>query len=155
LIFAGAVAFVLLIACANVANLLLMRAASRQQELAVRTALGAGRGRLIRQLLTESVIISVAGGAVGVLLAAWAVPALLALAPGGRAPHRREIPIVGLVFAFPCAVSLFTGIVFGLVRAFGAARHELRESLSQGARTVTGRHEGVRSALVVSEIALA
>ena len=149
LIFAGAVAFVLLIACANVANLLLMRAASRQQEIAVRAALGAGRWRLIRQLLAESTLVSLGGGAVGILLAVLGVPALLALAPGGRIPRVEEIRIDGLVLAFTLGMAVVTGIVFGLVPAFRATRSEW------GGRRVTGRREGLRSALVVSEVALA
>jgi putative ABC transport system permease protein len=155
LIFAGAVAFVLLIACANVANLLLMRAASRQQEVAMRSALGAGRWRLIRQLLTESTLVSLCGGAAGMLLALWGVPGLLALAPGGKIPRVAEIQIDGWAFAFTFGISLLTGIVFGLAPAFRATRRELRESLSHGARSVIGRHERLRSVLVVSEIALA
>jgi putative ABC transport system permease protein len=149
LIFAGAVAFVLLIACANVANLVLMRAASRQQEIAVRAALGAGRWRLIRQLLAESTLVSLGGGAVGILLAVFGVPALLALAPGGRIPRVEEIRIDGSVLAFTLGMAVVTGMVFGLVPAFRATRSEW------GGRRVSGRHEGLRSALVVSEVALA
>jgi hypothetical protein len=155
LVFMGAVAFVLLIACASVANLLLMRAASRQEEVAVRAALGAGRWRLMRQLLTESLLLSAGGGSGGMLLAAWALPALLALASEGRVPRMPDIHIDAGVFAFTLGLSLLTGMLFGLAPAFRAARHALRASLSQGARTVTGRHEVLRGALVVSEIALA
>ena len=154
-IFAGAVGFVLLIACVNVANLLLARAAGRVQEMALRTALGAGRWRLVRQLLVESMLVSMAGGAAGILLALWGVPALLALAPEGKIPRLDQIHIDGWVLAFALLVSVATGIAFGLAPALQATRRELRESLSQSARTFTGRHEGLRSILVVAEVALA
>jgi len=154
-IFTGAVAFVLLIACANVANLLLARAAGRQQEMAVRKALGAGRWRLIRQLLTESSLVSLAGGVAGILLALWCVPALIAIAPEGKVPRVDQIRIDNWVLAFTAGVSLVSGLLFGLAPALQATRRELRESLSRSGRTMTGQHEGLRGALVVSEIALA
>ncbi len=154
LIFLGAVGFVLLIGCANVANLMLARAAGRRQEMAVRAAMGASRGRLMRQLLTESTLVALAGGAAGLLLALWGVPALLAIAPEGTLPRAEQIGIDGWVFAFTLIVSLLTGLGFGILPAFEAARRELRESLNLGGRTMTGRHETVRSALVISEIAL-
>jgi predicted permease len=135
-IFAAAVLFVLLIACANVANLLLARAAGRERELAVRAALGARRGRLIRQLLTESLLLSVAGGACGIALAGWAVPTLLSLAPAGRIPRTEMIRIDGWVIAFTTGVSLMTGLAFGLVPAFRTARHGAHESLAPGMRPV-------------------
>jgi predicted permease len=155
LIFMGAVAFVLLIACANVANLLLMRGASRRQEIAVRAALGAGRSRLIRQLLTESTLVSLAGGAAGIVLAVWGVPALLGLAPKDKIPRIEEIHIDGWVLAATFGMAVFTGILFGLAPAFQSTRSELRESLNASGRAITGGREGLRSALVVSEIALA
>jgi putative ABC transport system permease protein len=155
LIFLGAVTFVLLIACANVANLLLMRGASRRQEIAVRSALGARRGRLIRQLLTESTLVSLGGAAAGILLAIAGVPALLALAPAGKVPRVEEIHIDGWVLAFALALGACTGILFGLLPAFQATGRELRDFLVQSGRSVTGRRERLRSALVVAEIALA
>jgi putative ABC transport system permease protein len=155
LIFAGAVAFVLLIACANVANLLLARAAGRYQEMGVRTALGASRGRLIRQLLTESTLVSLAGGAAGIVLALWGVPALLAIAPAGKIPRIEQVRIDGWVLAFTIAVSFATGIIFGLAPALQVTRRHVRESLSHGGRTIAGMHERLRGGLVVAEMALA
>ncbi|HXB66692.1 MAG TPA: ABC transporter permease [Candidatus Acidoferrales bacterium] len=155
LIFAGAVAFVLLIACANVANLLLMRAASRQQEIGVRGALGASRWRLIRQLLTESLLVSLAGGTAGLALAALGVRLLLRMAPAGKIPRLPEIHIDGWVLAFTFGVVALTGIAFGLAPAFQATRRSLRAGLTAGGRTNTARGEGLRGALVVLEIAMA
>jgi putative ABC transport system permease protein len=155
LIFLGAVAFVLLIACANVANLQLMRGSSRRQEIAVRTALGARRGRLIRQLLTESTLLSLGGAAVGILFAIVGAPALLSLAPIGSVPRIEEIHIDGWVLAFALGLGIFTVILFGLVPAFQATGRELLDFLGQSGRAITGRRESLRSVLVVSEIALA
>ena len=154
LIFLGAVAFVLLIACANVANLMLARAAGRRQEIAVRAALGASRWRLTRQLLTESSLVAMAGGAAGLVLAAWSVPLLVALAPPESLPRNGQIGIDGWVLVFTFGVAVVTGLGFGIIPAFQATRAELRESLSLGGRTLTGRHERLRGALVVAEIAL-
>ena len=155
LVFAVAVAFVLLIACANVANLFLARAAGRGHEMALRSTLGAGRWRLVRQLLTESTLLSLAGGACGILIAFWSVPALLALAPAGKVPRMEMIRMDGWVLAYTFGISVITGIVFGLAPAFQATRSDPRESLSQAGRSVTWSHERTRSALTVSEIALA
>lgn len=154
LIFMGAVAFVLLIACANVANLLLMRGTSRRHEMALRTALGAHRGRLIRQLLTESSLVSLGGAAAGILTAMVAVPVLLALAPPGKLPRLEEIHIDGWVLAFALGLGAATGILFGLVPALQATGRHLRDSLGQGAPTGTARRDRLRSTLVVAEIAL-
>lgn len=156
LLLLGAVSFVLLIACVNVANLLLARAASRGREVAIRTAMGAGRGRVIRQLLTESVILSVAGGIFGVLMAWAALGPLLKLA-SGSVPQGSHIGLDPWVLFFTAAVSLVTGVLFGIVPALRTAKLDLRETLNEGTRGSTagpGQHR-LRGALVASEIALA
>jgi len=155
LIFAGAVGFVLLIACANVANLLLIRAASRRQEIAIRAAVGAGVWRLTRQLLTESALLSLMGGATGLLLATWGVPLLLGLAPEGTIPRADEIHIDAWALSFTFGISLLTGILFGLAPAAQLLGRPLRDSLSGNTRIVGGRQAGVRNAFVVSELVLA
>src|SRR3712207_39325 len=140
LVFAGAVAFVLLIAGANVANLLLIRASTRRQELAVRVAMGASRPRIVRQLLTESVLLALIGGAIGVLVASVGVRALVAMAPAGRIPRLEEVHVDVRMLAFTLGISLVTGVLFGLLPAFNGSRRTLHQALAQGARTV-GRSE--------------
>jgi predicted permease len=156
LLLLGATGFVLLVACANVANLLLARSEVRQREVAVRTALGAGRGRLVRQMLTESVVLALAGGALGLLLADWGLHALLASAPTGI-PRLGEVGMDGRVLAFALIASIGTGILFGLAPALHLAVRDLHLVLKSSGRgsTAGGARRRVRHALVVSEIAVA
>ena len=155
LVLFSAVGFVLLIACANVANLLLARSAGRSRELAIRSALGAGRGRLLRQMLTESVLLSMAGGALGLLVAVWGRDAFLALLPG-RLPRAEEIGLDGTVLLFTSLLAVLTGVVFGLLPAFEASRRGLAETLKEGARASASLHRTrFRSALVAGEVAVA
>jgi predicted permease len=152
----GAVAFVLLIACANVANLLLVRAASRETEMAVRTALGAGRGRIIRQLITESLLLSAAGAMIGGALAGWAVDAIVAFGPRGL-PRIDGIALDARVLLFSALVAVVTGLAFGLVPALHVSKNELGQMLKESVRGSSGRRatQRTRSLLVVSEMALA
>ncbi len=160
LVLLGAVGFVLLIACANVANLLLARATIRKREIAIRAAVGAGRGRIIRQLLTESVLLSLAGGVAGLILGFVGVRALLAINPG-NIPRIGEqgsaVSLDGRVLVFTLVVSLLTGILFGLIPALNASRSDLNATLKEsGTRSGTGlRQNKSRSILVVVEMALA
>ena len=159
LIMLGAVALVLLIACANVANLLLARAAAREKEIAIRTALGAGRGRLVRQLLTESTLLALVGGAVGLLIGHWGLKLLLAFTPA-EIPRLSEMAarsgLDSRVLVFTLLLSLLTGVLFGLAPAFRISRPDLNSTLKEGAARTTSsvRHLRARGLLVITEISL-
>jgi putative ABC transport system permease protein len=156
LVLSGAVAFVLLIACANVANLLLARGAARQREIAIRSALGAGRMRVVRQLLTESLVLGLAGGAAGLLVAQWTLALLVGISPVDLT-SMGHIELSYSVLLFTAAISMLTALICGLAPAFEGARADVQETLKDGARQVGAgvRHRRLRHAFVVAEIALA
>ena len=150
----GAVGFVLLIACANVANLLLARAAGRQKEIAIRSAMGASRARVVRQMLTESVILSLVGGAAGVMLSVWLADVLTAILPEG-APRVDQVGIDYGVLVFAFGISTLTGILFGLAPALNASRLDVSSSLKEGGRTGEGHvRTNARALLLIGEVAL-
>ncbi len=154
-VLTAAVALVLLIACANVANLFLARAATREREIAIRAALGASRFQIVRQLLVETLLLAVVGGAAGLFLAWWSTDALIAMGPADL-PRLDEIRVNGVVVAFTCGVALLTSLIFGLVPALQASRPQLEQSLKEASRGSTGGLRGrrLRSAFVVSQFAL-
>lgn len=156
LIFLGAVAFILLIACANVANLMLARAAARQREIAVRIALGASRWRLVRQMLVESVVLGLTGGAAGLLLALWGIEFLSGAAQQMSTPRAGSIGLDGRVLLFTFGASIVTGLLFGSVPALQSSKPDLNDALKEGGRSSGSlRRTRTRNLLVASEVALA
>jgi putative ABC transport system permease protein len=153
LVVLGAVGFVLLIACANVAGLMVARGASRRREIAVRTALGAARGRLIAQLLTESLVLAIAGGLAGIVVANWALQLLIAAAPENL-PRLGDITLDWRVGLFAFAATLIVGLLFGLAPALSSSRPDVNNDLKDGGRTGTSRTGG-RNVMVVTQVALA
>ncbi len=154
LVMFGAVGFVLLIACANIANLLLARGSERERELAIRAAIGAGRARLTRQLLTESLLLALLGCGGGVLLAVWLIDLLLAFNPGSI-PRIEEVRLDGATLGFAALIAFVTALLFGLVPALQFSKPDLQSWLKESGQSVTAARHRLRSALVVAEIALA
>ncbi|HXM74972.1 MAG TPA: ABC transporter permease [Chthoniobacterales bacterium] len=154
LILLGAVGCVLLIACANIANLLLVRAAARQKEVAIRAALGAGRGRIVRQMLTESILLSAIGGGLGLLLSVWLIQLLISFSPPDS-PRFSEANLDYRVLAFTLAISVFTGVIFGLAPALQASKLDVSSSLKEGGRTGENyRRTSARNLLLIGEVAM-
>ncbi len=151
----SAVGFILMIACVNVANLLLVRAAERQKEIALRLALGAGRGRIIRQLLSESLLLALLGGGIGALVGSWMLEGLLALAPG-NIPHLSRVSLNATALFFTFGVSVLTSALCGLLPALYASRVDLLMSLKEGGRSSAGTgRDTTRKTLLVVEVSLA